>query len=897
MSRKRLGFGDFELDLQQRSLERDGENLELQVRTLDLLSYLARHPNETLSRKRLLSDVWGGVHVSDWALSSAIYQVRKVLDDTDRDPPWVRTVRGQGFRFEAPVRELVPPPARVPYFGRTDLLENLAVAREEAALGQGRLVLLEGDAGMGKTRTTEEIVRRAGDMRLARGWCDESDAAPAFWPWTQVLRELAPLELEGEISEVLGLQPGRTPPEELSWQEPSAAPRVDVLDGLARSLRAACERGPLIVILEDLHNADASSLAALEFVARRMIDWPLLLVATYRPGELESLGDSIGGIVSLPQVTRCELEPLEPAQVIALARHILGEAATQRVCTAIYERSGGNPFYVRSLVREFESHDGAEGELPRSIKAVLGRRLDRLSPGTREAVRVAALVGHRFDIELVDALVGPSVADWRDEAIAAGILELDSTPTTFRLRFSHALLREAAADELGPHQRAQLHRRIAALKLERYGSPRGEEVTDLAHHLAAALPVAGDGGASALRFCRMAAEEAMRATAWESCERHATVALEILRDRSGDEEPKELLELMALRCGALSAQGGRSNEIALVLDDAADLLARVQHDEVRAVFAGLRYVHERNLGFYDRAMRGVEELPAGWATLARMWRGTLQAIGGEFAAARDLIAEEPPVDARPTFVRYLLLDPSVLALASTSIACFALGEEQAALRRIERAMRLAEHENAVYSLALARFHACMLHELRGDLPSLAAEAARLDALATDRSIAPLLGAGFMFGAWADELQGRPRMPVGDLGAIVAPRFEQPEGGAMRGYAQSLVARFFEHADRFDEAQRHALAVRESSEEHGERWVLCETWRLLGRLAHAAGRVSEARDAFDAARDLAHKQHSPVFELRALRELHELDADAAVAREIERILSEPRELPALDRVRR
>ncbi len=855
-----------------------------------------------LSREHLLAQVWEDVHVSDGALSTAVYEVRRALDDASREPPWIRTLRGRGFRFDADVRRVLIEPGRVqlrqgpPYLGRAPLLRELCASRA----GRGQLVLLEGEAGMGKTRTALEVAAMAEGCVVARGWCDERRAAPAFWPWTQVLRELPRVPISEGVAEALGLGGGEAEDAGLAWDAPILGSRVDVLDGIVSSLRAAASAQPLLVVLEDLHDADGPSFAALEFVARRMAEWPLFVLATYRPDDLADLGASIGGVVSLPHVRQMELEPLDPAPIFALLHSALGRAPAQWIGREIFERSGGNPFFAWALAGEVDPVEGLRSDLPRGVRAVLNRSLNRLRPATRDAVRLAAAQGEGFEVAVVEALADPGLApDWCEEAQRHGVLEPDRGDASVagRLRFRHALLRETAEAELDVSRRAVLHRQLADIRLARAGRPRGRELTEIAHHLVQAMPASKDG-AEALRYARAAAEEALRASAWETCDQHSAAALQILEGEPDRHSPHDLLEVLALRCVALNSRGGREQETSDLLAKAATWLDQAGNDEedLRVVFAGLEFVHAGNLGHYERARRGVEALrraataPPG---MAEVWAATLRAIGGEFAPARAVDPEALLEERSPAFSRHLLQDPEVVGLAIGAVACLAYGDERGALRRLPASVAKAQERRDPYSEAMAHFVACIVHDLRGDADALEASAARVDPLCTDHGIARFLGAGFMFDAWAAELRGEPKLPLTNLASVLAPRFERPEGGGYRGYIQDLVARIFERTGNLDEASRHAAAVRAWAEQHGERWVLCETWRLVGRLAQKGGQASEARDAWRAAVDLARLQDAALFELRAWLDLH-AHGDPGAAAEVERLLRAGRELTVADR---
>jgi hypothetical protein len=320
-----------------------------------------------------------------------------------------------------------------PLFGRTSELETLVAALERAEQGNGSLAVVTGEAGIGKSRLLRELALRAGERGVTvawgRGW--EAGGAPAYWPWTQVFRTL-----------------GRDPFESRGGS-PDASQRFALFDQATRALGQAGEAKPCLILLDDLHVADVSSLLLLLFVARELSGLRLLLVGGAREThriidpEVAALLGKVrreARLLPLPRLTA------EEVGAWALAR---STASPER----IYPMSEGNPLFVEELLRV----GVAPGALPSGLSAVLDEHLARVSPRARAVLDAAAVLGREFNVDALSVAFGfrpDEVAEDASEAIAAGILAAGECGTRL---FTHALLRDRVYDQLPPTRRAELH--------------------------------------------------------------------------------------------------------------------------------------------------------------------------------------------------------------------------------------------------------------------------------------------------------------------------------------------------------------------------------------------------------------------------------------------------------
>jgi DNA-binding winged helix-turn-helix (wHTH) protein len=270
-------FGEFELDLALYELRRAGRRVPIEPKALDLLAHLIAERYRVVSKEELLETLWPNEFVTEASLTYCVKAVRQAVDDDGVRQQIVATVRGRGYRFIAAASEAAaavsaPPPIRAPipnrvadsssfFVGREQAMASLRGSLENALSGRGRIALLVGEAGIGKTRTAEEL----GSAAAARGAlvlfgrCYEGAGAPAFWPWVQVLRaalaEREPAALlaamDRAAADLAQLVPeiARWVPNAVATPEPdSDQTRFRLFDSTTAFLRRTAEAQPLVVV-------------------------------------------------------------------------------------------------------------------------------------------------------------------------------------------------------------------------------------------------------------------------------------------------------------------------------------------------------------------------------------------------------------------------------------------------------------------------------------------------------------------------------------------------------------------------------------------------------------------------------------------------------------------------
>ena len=614
-------FGAFEVDGRTRQLLRDGRPVAIQPKPFDLLLYLLRHRDRLVPREELRAEVWSGVHVDDEAVRFTLHAARKAVGDDGSRQEVIRTVPRSGFQLVAKVEEVAAPigrllgeGSRTPFLGRDRLMARVEGLIEDAARGDSRILLLSGEAGIGKTRAIEQVADLAETygFRIFRGRCVESEGAPAFWPWVQILR--AAISSDPPTSLLRALGEGAR---EVAWMVPELrpfvpelpqAPPVDaraarflMFDSVVAFFRELTAEKPHVVSIDDLHRADAASAALFHHVARELghPEAPrLLLVGTYREGELRLSSAHAESIISLTTLPSCGhelLRGLELNDVETLVQALSGRAPGKSVVADLHQKTNGNPFFLHQMIGvlrseqrlgELESSESLQLELPRHVQDAIRRQLGLLPPAARDLIELAAVIGGDFrigELEVAGELDRALVLSQLGLAADAGVLgERAGDPD--RYRFLHALVRDAIYAGLSPDVRARHHASVARALEQGVPDEPSEQSASIAHHYAhSSIP--GDV-AKAAHFYEMAASWSSARGAFEAAPEYLERALALMDPT----DPRALTQRcrLLLRLGDALGDAGARDRAREVLQKAAALARRAGLREELAT-AALRF--------------------------------------------------------------------------------------------------------------------------------------------------------------------------------------------------------------------------------------------------------------------------------------------------------------------
>ena len=481
-------------------------------------------------------------------------------------------------------------------------LAALAQVMREVGEGHGQSVLVAGEAGIGKTRLLAEVKSRAKDTgwRVLQGNCFEQDRSLPFAPVLDLLRSFRSGQLPGDLPDLLG----ESAPELIKLlpefaagsPDPAPAPAPDqerekrrLFHTLTRLLTQLAETEPVLLVTEDLHWSDDSSLEFLLHLSRRIASQPIALLMTYRSEEvLPQLRHFLAGLDRERLAAELALGPLNAAEMEQMLRAIFGldRPAQRGLVDALHTLTDGNPFFIEEVLRslvatgDFEvgaswHRKGLEGvRVPRSVQDAVARRWETLSPAARSILELAAVAGQRFDVPLLQRVSGHDEGELL--RIVGQLIEtqLVVEESIDRFCFRHALTREAVYSQILTRERRVLHLRLADATERLYG---GGRIEDLAYHFHEA-----GMWQEALVHSRRAGERAQTLYSPRAAVNHFTRALESAQ-RLSPTPPADLYRERGLAHAAL----GEFDEGSADLEDALRLARSAGdfHEEWQALIA------------------------------------------------------------------------------------------------------------------------------------------------------------------------------------------------------------------------------------------------------------------------------------------------------------------------
>jgi len=461
------------------------------------------------------------------------------------------------------------------FAGRVNELRVADRCLSEALDGRGGVMLIAGEAGIGKTSLAERIADRARGHGAPVVWgrCVVAEGAPALWPWRQVLRgALATAEMDvpaqrgAELTDLANLVPAlvpavqtdptnrRTPPE-------LGAARFRLFESVTATVAAAGAAAGLVVVLDDLHWADSSSAQLLAHLGQELAATRVLVVATYRDDEIapeSPAGDAVAELRRQRTTVPLRLDGLTEAEVAAQLENTYRQRFGQDVVAGVARRSGGNPFFVTEIGRLLEqaSRTGrdvrlAATVLPHGARTLVRKRLGRVGDAVREALRAAAVAGAAIDSATAAAAAGLPVTrmlDALDDALTAGLARRTSTGG---FEFAHPLVRDALVADLPTSLRVEIHRRIAEHLESAHSGELDRHAPALAHHWLGALPAADPR--RGISWAERAAAQALDTRAYREAARLYERALGALRH--GGLSQLDRVRLLIGRADALCKAG------------------------------------------------------------------------------------------------------------------------------------------------------------------------------------------------------------------------------------------------------------------------------------------------------------------------------------------------------
>ncbi len=834
----------------------------------------------------------------------------------------------KGFEAAVPVFEVLRPSAvesrfealraasLTPLVGRDEEIELLLRLWRRVASGEGQVVLICGEPGIGKSRLAVALRDRleGEPFTRVRYFSSPHHQDSALYPYIAQLERAALFEREDPLDKKLDklealLVPASAPAEDVGLLAEllslPAAPRYPLppstpqrkkektFEALLRQFEALARQKPILMVFEDLHWIDPSSRDLLDRTIERVPRLPVLLVITFRP-------EFTAPWTGLSQVTAMTLARLDRRSGVAMVAGVAhAEALASEVAAEIVERTDGVPLFVEELTRAVvEAGGGSEGvermlvgavslsaAVPAALQAPLMARLDRLGRAPKEVAQVAAAIGREFSYELLAPVAERGEAEVLEalgRLAGAGLVFSRGTPPHATFFFKHALVRDAAYGSLLRRRREELHARIAAVLEADFADRIAVEPELLARHLTeAGLPE------KAVPCWQRAGERATGRSANLEAIAHLKRGIAVLErlPESRERDEQELLLRAALIAPTSANEGFASAALEQTTRRAVELGGRIAADSP----AQLQAVRARGMLGAVHMYRG--ELRTGLAiqkeTLglaerledplllshARFWMGYLHHYLGDLAAARrhleDGLALYDPERERAKVAR-AGFDAGVGCQSFLCLVRWDQGFPDQALRHAEEAVAAARAAAHPLTMALCLSRVAELHQLRGEAALCGERAASAFALATEQVLPHVAARAMVFSGWALAKEGEAEEGLTQLRAgidacrAIAFRAERPMWLVL--HAEACLG-----TGRVEEGLSAVWEALSAFEETTARYRDAELNRLEGELRLASKDLEEkgAEACLHRALDIARAQEAKSFELRAATSLARL----------------------------
>lgn len=788
-----------------------------------------------------------------------------------------------------------------PLVGRDEEMELLLRRWRQAVAGEGRVLLLSGEPGIGKSRLTVALQGRLLDKPLTqlRYFCAPHHTETAFYAVIAQLERAAGFEKHAPpeikldklvsllgsspeesdiqlLAELLSVPTGdRYPP--LNWSPPRKKEKT--FEALLRQLELLTHRQPVLMIFEDVHWIDPSSRELLDLAVERVQRLPVLLLITFRP-EFQPPW------VGLPHVTMHPLSRLDRRDGASLVQRVaVDKGLPDAIVDEIVTRADGVPLFVEELTKAVleAGEDVVDAQqivsatpptlhmVPATLHASLMARLDRLGLAAKEVAQIGAAIGREFSFDLVASVARRSKEELLaalDQLVDAGLVFRRGTPPQATFLFKHALVQEAAYNLLLRGQRRELHARIARALEQEF--PDGATVPELlAHHFAEA----GLAEAAVKNWLK-AGRLAVAHSATAEAEAQLTRALELLATvPDGPTRRRQELDVQVALGGALiSAKGYAATETGRAYARARELCAEVgKTPQLFPVLFGQAVIHMQRAEHFA-ALEVSEELvrlaqrqedPAPVLVGHRVVGASLFHLG-RFAGARGhlertLALYNPARDRGGAFL--WAHDQRVTALCWLSWTLCVLGYPDQALARSREALADARALGHLPTLAYALVWDGILWQLRRQHRAAQAASAELMSLATEQRFPLWQASAMIVGGWAQAAAGDGQAGLAQLRRGLAGwRATGAEGWLP--YYLGVAADVCWRAGQADEALNLTLDALARAENTAARWFEAELHRLRGEVLIANSDRNEGARCLRRALTVAREQNAKMWELRA-----------------------------------
>jgi len=924
-----LAFDAFRLDRRRQTLWRGTTTVHLRRKTWEVLCYLSERPAQIVSKDELLAAIWGDVTVSDHMVQISINELRKALGDDAREPRFIETVHRRGFRWIASLLPAATFSTDPPVVGRERELARLEEKWNLALGGRRQIVFLSGDAGIGKTTLAMAFVdalagTSAAPPLVGRGHCaPQSGSSEAFLPILEALTSMCerPAFIEvlhrhapGWLAHIPSALDAGT--RERLWRDTAGMGAEQSLRLVAEALEAASREAPLLIVLEDVHWADPSTVHLVDLLAQRSGAARFLLLCTYRPIEAIIHGHPMRERVQSLRARRLAEEisvpPLAPAAIRELVRRRFPDAPFELELTQwLQDRGGGHPLFLFNLLEDIvqEGVVNQRGEgwwldadldaraVPETNQLLVHEHFGRLGCADQSLLMAASILDREASAAALAAILDADLisVERRASALAArgdilcrrDDLRLPDGTAASAYDFIHAVYREVIYQQIPRAEAARLHLRHAQW-LARIHVARLDAV---AEQLALHYELGGDY-VEAVKHLRTAAARSIERSAPANAAAVLARALRLLQLSGCGEADIEVILVHIEYARALQQVKGLGHPDAeAAVDTACRLTDLAPESPLLALAAGgCAYLHFMRAHFAQ-----AESLSRRALALAAPMQLPLATFHAEASLATVLRRTGALTEARERFERALAVEGVLLRemrpdMRTASLGAFAqtlmlLGYPDQARRVAREAIERAEASGFAYDRIWALFQSA----------ELAMYLEQRDAALRQAQAAAELAERHGFPFWATAaggILGWVQINDGEIdrGLAVARKGADLCRGHELAMQYSISLRHFAGclltAGRFDECDVTVREALQLVEANGDRMVEPELWRLRAELeAQTQARPQEVESHLRRAIETARRQQARWWELRALDSWARLCAPppADLRRELEPLL--------------
>jgi DNA-binding winged helix-turn-helix (wHTH) protein/predicted ATPase len=958
-----ITFGRFRLDLTNECLWQGTRAISLRPKAFAVLKLLVERPGLLVTKQQVLDAVWPDTFVGDAVLKDSIRQLREALHDDAAKPVYIETAHRRGYRFIGKLSE--PAPTKNPALASTtpaferapniaavgpsrDALEMLGRDAELAKLqgwlehavrGERQTVFVTGEPGIGKTTLVQAFLQqmsRDSAILVARGQCLEHyGSGEAYLPvldgFSRLCRSAAATQvlncLRQHAPSWLPQMPSVIPPAERSVLQSQAqgATRERMLREIAEAIEAIAVESPLLLVLEDLHWSDYSTLDLISYLARRQDRARLMVIGTYRPVDVIVGDHPLKGVKrELQAHNLCRELPLECLAEEAVAEYLNtrfpGHQLPARLRQTIYQRTEGNPLFMVNLVEYLidqkmivEEKGGwnlcvelsdVEKGVPANLRQLIEKQIERLDPDQRMVLEAASVAGMECSSIAIAAGLDMPIASvekhceelaGRHQFLSPGwLVELPDGTITPRHRFVHVLYRDVPYRTMAPMRRSQIHQRIAESGVAIFGDRASEIAAELAMHFEESRD-----WPRALEYLLHGAETAATRSAHHEAIDLANRGLEALKlvPETAQHAKREMKLRMVLSASLMATKGFASPEVEKINAAGRELFWR--HGPSTELFYMLWSLNmyqqfsgnmHTSLEISHQLAHLAEDLKDGAMIMeAQRALGAVLVLLGRCSEALEPLERCGALYAAHHNHRDKVFtggfDNKVMVECFVALALLVLGYPDQSAERLSAGMALARKLGHPQTLVIALHVAAQLHQLRGEAPLVESLAREALELADEYGFSLWIPYGLIELGWAEAELGNVESGIEKMQRGLA-QYELTGAKLRSPYFLGLLADQLNKAQRLDEGLAAIAQALSCAEQTGEGYTLAEFHRIKGELllnsrdllkagklasgASGVSTLSQARTCFTDAFTIATKQATKWWQLRAALSLYRLD---------------------------